>query len=454
MIEVIIGGAAACVSAGVMGVLFLKQNKQKTILETTLALVQKENQGLQALLEKKEQQNQALLQDVFDEQKRAELSEQKLESQQQQLEQWKKDQDQHLERTRASILKAGSEMSSKLLDDHKRESEIARVENEKRVQQVTEQLQEQFKQVSQSMHTLYTKMVKVEVIERALLSPQGAGALSEIALENIFKSSGLTEGQDYILQHWLSKQEGGGNRPDAVVFLPKNQILVVDSKASKFFMEHASIVEGEDSKEQKKKYDQALKQTMQQHLKDLSSRNYLDAMHDQLHQQRPIEGQYQITVMMFLPTEVALEKLRGADKNFEEKAWAQKIIPIGPAGLVNALLQSRQMIAFAVQEKSQAQINNEIKKLLGSIGALYGNAENLGDGIKSLSKKYDKFAASFNGNFLMRARKLREHGLVSSDSQNLKQLERYQVISAVNLLEGESLEEIENIQQLENIKTA
>ena len=454
--------AALCVMGGSLLFFFYHQiytkkldvlHTEKAVLETSLQYAEKEKQELVLRLTEKETQYHEASRACFEAEKKTELLEQKLTTEQTQLERWKADQERHLELTRASILKAGSEMSSKLLDDHKRESAAAHTTNEARIRQVTETLHEQFKHISESMHTVHSKMAKMDVIERALLSPQGAGNLAEITLENIFKASGLIEGQDYRLQYWVEKQDDTmAAKPDAVVFLPGNQVMVVDSKASKFFMdiEQSADRSGEDSK----KHEAGLKQTMGQHLKDLIHRNYRQGIIAQLQKDRPIKEQYQIIMMMFLPTESAVERLHNIDGQFQKKAWEHHIIPVGPAGLVNALLQSRQMIFCALQEQHSSQIIEDVKKLLGSVVTLYTLSESLGKSIKTVFEKYDKFAASFNRNFLSKARKLHKQGVTSNDQVLQRQLERYQVVTAAGVLDNEVLEEDETVKQLEHIEAA
>jgi len=419
---------------------------EKSVLENSLSYSEQSKKELMERLEDQENRLNSLQEACFDAQKKNELLVQQSQMAEKQHEIWKQDQQRHLELTRASILQAGSEMSSKLLDDHKRESEEARVQNETRIRQATEMLHNQFKQISESIHTVQDKMTKMEVIERALLSPQGAGMLAEITLENIFKASGLIEGQDYYLQYWLEKQEGlSGARPDAVVFLPGNQVMVVDSKASKFFMdmEQASAENGPS--------ETGLKQTMSQHLKDLIHRNYREGIVAQLQKVRPAKEPYQVIMMLFLPTESALERLCNIDKQFQHKAWEHRIIPVGPSGLVNALLQSRQMIFCALQAQHSDAILEDVKKLLGSVATLYNLSESLGKSIRGVFDKYDKFAASFNRNFLSKAKKLHKQGIVVQDHAFLQQLERHQILSTSGMLDAEAVEE-ENIQQLDSIK--
>ena len=69
-------------------------------------------------------------------------------------------------------------------------------------------------------------------------------------------------------------------------------------------------------------------------------------------------------------------------------------------------------------------------------------------------EKYDKFAASFNRNFLSKARKLHKQGVTSNDQALQRQLERYQVVTAAGVHDNEVLEDDETVKQLKHIEAA
>tara|TARA_B100001564_G_scaffold357932_1_gene375323 strand:+ start:1095 stop:2402 length:1308 start_codon:yes stop_codon:yes gene_type:complete len=417
--EVIIISIFSAISA-LLAIMFFvtKTQANHTIKELKTQLSQ-----LQTLIAGLQEECQLLTKQRYELDAELKIEQQKVLSQEQQMKI-------HLEASRASILKAGSELSSKLLDDHKREALNAQKQQEERIKATTEQLHQQFKHVFESMHHLSKRMQKVDTIERALLSPQGAGALAEVTLENIFKSSGLIAGQDYVMQHFIKDHDKlrGGLKPDAVVFLPGDHVMVIDSKASKFFMDLGAI----DNQQQRDHVYANIRQSMTKHLKDLITKDYKQAIDDQLKSLRKKTAGHTV-VMMFLPTESAMETLRKTDKQFEEKAWAHHIIPVGPSGLVNALLQAKLAIFRAKQEQHSEEISQGVKKLLASIGVLQSTSESLGKSLKSSMDKYDKFAGSFNRNFLSKAKQLQSY---YPDDKPFNKLHRYQVVTSADLIEG------------------
>lgn len=366
----------------------------------------------------------------------ASLTKQRIESITQEMENWNKTKEQHIEITKASMLNVGSMISSKLLDDHKRETETAKKESEKIVKQTTEDLHKKFEGVFESMSALNDRVqqsgTKVDVVHRSLLNPSGAGSLGEITLENIFKNSGLIAGQDYQMQYSVTSAEGRGLRPDAVVYLPDDNVMVVDSKASKFFVE---LGESGISPVREKELLFGLKQSMNQHLKDLTSRNYSSAIEESA-------GKKLARVYMFLPTEVALDKLRKADSNFMDKAYGQGILPVGPTGLLNELLRANMNITNAKQEENAKVIIAKVRDLLNGIAILHDHASAMGKGLKSALDRYDKFSGSFNRTFMSKAKGISKLGVDVPKLKDLEPLTQYKTTANdFKPIEGEKLEE-------------
>lgn len=261
--EIILSAVAAVFLASTAW--FFKQSvKAQSTLTNAQNLIDDAKEVLALEIEKKEN----ALHDLNESQTQTALVTQENRLLQEQMNDWQKTKEEHLTAAKASMLEASKEMSNKLLDDHKREAKSAKEDSEKRVKQTTEELNKQFQTVFESMKSLNDQVTEnrstVDVVRQSLLNPSGAGSLSEITLENIFKNSHLVPEQDYFLQHWIGS-ESGGLKPDAVVYLPGNNVMVVDSKASKFFMELGEA----DNDDERKRLGQKLKESMNQHLKDL-----------------------------------------------------------------------------------------------------------------------------------------------------------------------------------------
>src|SRR5262249_54351515 len=75
------------------------------------------------------------------------IMQQSLDGKQKELQEWEKMKDQMLKAATASVMESGSKLSSKLLEDHKRETEAARKEGEEQVRKTTEAMFTQVKEV-------------------------------------------------------------------------------------------------------------------------------------------------------------------------------------------------------------------------------------------------------------------------------------------------------------------
>ncbi len=330
---------------------------------------------------------------------------------------------QHEEAARASILKAGAEMSSKLLEDHKREAKQQKEETEQRIRKTTEDLHRQYQTITSSVESLTQNVKDMEVVRRALLHPTGAGSLGEITLENIFKNSSLREGEDYALQYAMKGEKGNALRPDAAVFLPYDSALIIDSKASKFFIDMAQM---QDGSEEKLLAEKQLKASMQQHLKSLVVRDYQYGL-------SKTEGKHQrtgqVSVLMFLPTEAALETMRRIDPYFMQNAQKQQINPVGPSGLVNILQLSKMHISTAQQEKNVGQIMEDVGRMVKNLATLHKYSDELGGHLERALNKYNQFSKSFNRNFVSSVYKLEHHGVHAPKNKEFYRLKQYQFIT-------------------------
>jgi len=102
-------------------------------------------------------------------------------------------------------------------------------------------------------------------------------------------------------------QESKRLRPDAVVFLPSESVLVIDSKASKILLEPA---EAEDAEKEEEQAYTNLASTTKQHLKALEGKDYRGAIVSSYKGSGRETEIRRIISVMYLPNEGALEKLK------------------------------------------------------------------------------------------------------------------------------------------------
>lgn len=348
----------------------------------------------------------------FEAEKQVELERQKTVASELRMKDWESQREESVKSAKAAILEAGGQMSSKLLEDHKREQEAAKKDQEERIKETNAKLLEQFGSVTQSVAALREQTQATQqqmgTVWRALSNPTGAGQLSEVGLENSLKNMGLEAGRDFIMQYGLSDRETGGRlRPDAVLFLPQDVVIVVDSKASKHVLE---LGEAKDEAQMAEARER-LKRTMAKHLNDLSSKDYANGVQEQ-YRDAGNTGKVQVMMnVMYLPTESALQHLKEADKDFHSRAEKAGIILAGPASLHGLFSLAKLQIASAKQADNQTHIIAGVQDLLESTATMLGYSEKIGDHLKKAADAFNSMASSVNRRIIPRMKKLGDLGV-------------------------------------------
>lgn len=369
------------------------------------------------------------------------------------MEDWEKTKAETLTHAKAAVLETATELSSKLLADHKKESEQAKKEAEERIKKTTEGLTQNFDHVAKSVKSLADRVAhnqeSVETVRRALSSPGGAGYFAEIGLENTLKSFGLERGRDFVVQHSVDDGDGGRKKPDAVVFLPHDSVLVVDSKASKFLLD---LAEAEGTDAEQAAYD-SLARTMNQHLRDLASKDYRGAVIESYRAAGRGKDLYRVMNVMYLPNDAALEKLKIADPEFDRKAAKANIQLAGPTGLSALIAFARMEIDLGRQAENQEKIVEAVEALLESVAVVLDHAQGVGRGLKSSANAFANMMKSANARLLPRSRTLTELGVRPAKSKALpKHLPAFQVIDH-SVIEGEAEEVPEDTGKVHRLET-
>ncbi len=341
--------------------------------------------------------------------------------------------------SKAAVLTVGQELSSKLLEDHKRENEAAKKEGEDQVKKAAETLVKQLDLVATTVAQLQGQVKsdgqRIETVVRALSNPSGAGQFGEILLANTLKSFGMIENQDFKLQFTTTDTETGQRRrPDAVIFLPGSTVLVIDCKASKFLFD---IAEAEGIVAETSAYDN-LARTMNEHLTALAGKDYRASV-IAAYRQGGFPGEIaRVISIMYLPSESAVERLQKADPSFMQRAASLQIIPAGPAGLACILSFASTEIGLSRQIENRERIVEVTQALLDSISIVLGHALGLGRGIKTAAEGFERLTKSVNRTLLPRARRLAQLGVQSTKGLPAN-LTAYQVMSTESdVIDGES----------------
>lgn len=423
----------------------------KTAAEVAAAEAAAEKARLLQLVEAANRQREALQTRLGEAETRLATRDQQVTDMELRLADWQKAiaeaKEEAVNNAKAAVLTTAREVSSKLIEDHKRETETAKKENEERVKKASEAVTLSLETVAQrvaSLHDVVAVNTKtIDTVWSALSNPGGAGYYAEIGLENTLKSFGLERGRDFVIQHTVQDAEDGRRlRPDAIVFLPAESVLVIDSKASKFVLDMA----GAESTEAEDEARARLVQTMNTHLRALAAKDYSAAVLACWRDTGRSSEIRRILNVMYLPNEGVLERLRAADPEFDRRAAQAQIVPVGPAGLAGLVGFARLDIDYGRQMENQERIVDAARRLVEAVGVALGHADKVGRNLRTAADGFADFAASINKRLLPRAKALEKLGVRPQKTRPLPpQVPAYQLVDLSQpTIEGEAEEVAED----------
>lgn len=344
----------------------------------------------------------------------------------QQAESIKNIRDESLQATKAAALEVSQSLTTQLLETHKRENAEAKKQAEEMTKRETEKLQAEFKNVVEKLAAIdgqnKNQEQKISAIWQGLISPVKATNFAEIGLENTLKVFGLTPGIDFTMQMAI---EGSRLKPDAIINLPGGNVMLIDAKTSRFFMEET----------------EKLKTTMHKHLQDLAQRDYAGAVKQK-------ENIFVVNVM-YLPTETALAKVLDADRDFTQKCIDNGIILATPSSLQLLLHIATHHIATSKQEQNYRVILAEMGKVISSLDVLFRGMAEVGSAIKNVAEKFSKLGSSVNTRLLPRVKRIIDLGVEPENNAKLPaQVQTITVTENVNFIELE--EERPLLRKVEN----
>lgn len=227
-------------------------------------------------------------------------------------------------------------------------------------------------------------------------APKARGRWGEEALRNVLEQCGLSEHTDFVTEHSIETDEGR-LRPDAIVRVPGNKLLVIDAKVSLVaYQEAFDALEAGDEAGRDAALDRHAR-SMRGHVQALGAKSYQSQFEE--------APDY---VVMFVPGEhyvaAALEK----DPELWDFAFRNKVLLATPTNLV-AIART---VAQVWRQDGLAREAREIGRMGGELyDRLAVAAEHLkrvGGGLNSAVENYNKFVGSFERNVLSAGRRLRD----------------------------------------------
>lgn len=228
---------------------------------------------------------------------------------------------------------------------------------------------------------------------------QRQGAWGEMVLERILETSGLEAGTHYETQASWRDEEGKLWRPDVVVKMPRDKIMVVDSKVS--LNDYELYVNAEDAAER----DAALRRhvaAMRNHITTLSDKGY--------HRMDDNSVDY---VMMFIPIEGAFSEALRADPGLAGFALERGVGLTTPTTLMLTLRTVEHIWAVERRESNAMEIARRAGALYDKVAGFVDSMEAVGRALDQASRSHgqamDRLTRG-SGNVIRQVEMLRELG--------------------------------------------
>lgn len=245
-------------------------------------------------------------------------------------------------------------------------------------------LKEQIDNLLKSQNILHKETA---TLARALNAPSIKGRWGEMQLRRVVELSGLSAHCDFVEQLSI-KQDENLARPDMIVTLPNNKIIVIDAKVPLEIFGDSNAENSESS---------SLVNSLRRHLQILKKKSYYK-----------LAGESPEFTVMFLPGEVFLHRALAADPMLIDYAAQQNIIIATPITLV-ALLKA---VAFGFKQEAVAQNIEEVRRLsqqlIDRVNKVGEHFDKLGRNLKQATESYNQTLSSLDSRVLVTARKLAE----------------------------------------------
>ncbi len=259
------------------------------------------------------------------------------------------------------------------------------------------QLDERVKASSES-----SRMVREEAarLSKALSRPEIRGQYGEVQLRRVAELAGMTSYCDFTEQVSVRDEDGQLQRPDMVVTLPNDRVIVVDAKAN--ISAYIEAVNAENDDERERHMERFARHTTEQ-VKKLADKKYW-ALFD---------GNSAEFVVMFVPGDHFIDAALSRNPGLLEDASQHGVILASPSTLIGLL----RAVAVGWREQAlteQAAALFELgKELHDRAATAFEHAGKLGDSIRQSVERYNRLVGSIDSRMMPTLRKFEEAGAKS-----------------------------------------
>jgi DNA recombination protein RmuC len=274
------------------------------------------------------------------------------------------------------------------------QSEIGRLERERK--QAQGELANMVRQLHEGVGGLRAETGN---LVSALKRPSTRGSWGEIQLRNVIEMAGMIEHCDFLEQSTIRSEEGAALRPDVLVKLPGEKVIVVDSKVP--LDAYLAHLEAQSDAERDAEMARHARQT-RDHISKLASKGY--------------QNQFDTTpdlVVMFVPSEGIYHAALAEDPGLIEYGVHQQVLMATPTTLIGLLRAVHYGWRQELIAESAREIAESARELHRRLARFVEPLAKAGRQLGSAVSAYNEAVGSFDSRVVPQLRRIEEAGAKS-----------------------------------------
>ena len=244
----------------------------------------------------------------------------------------------------------------------------------------------------------------------SLRSSTVRGAWGEVQLRRVLEAAGMIGRCDFDEQVGAVSGHGRAVRPDVVVRLPGDKVLVVDAKAPMTAFLDAQSDDIDDDERTTLLRDHA--EGLARHLTALAGKEYWSGFRETPEM-----------VVCFVPSDAMLGAALAAQPGLHERALAQRVVLVGPGALM-ALLRT---VAFTWHQEALSASARELldlgRDLYRRLGTLGAHTAKVGRSLQASVEAYNAMVGALESRVMVTARRMHDLDLVGEALPRLAPVE-------------------------------
>ena len=276
-----------------------------------------------------------------------------------------------------------------------------------------QQISEQHIREGQERASLKTEILSLKALNQRITEEASAltnalkgdnkkqGNWGEVILERILKESGLREGHEFETQVSAQSEQGRRLQPDVVVHLPNDKDVIIDSKVSLAAYEQYFNCDDDASRKQ---YLSAHVASIKGHIKGPGAKEY-----------QSLKGLRTLDyVLLFIPIEPAFLLAIEEEPDLVSLALNHNIMLVSPTNLLVALRTINNIWQYEYQNQNAQLIAEQAGKLYDKFVGFVSDIEKIGKALDTAHGSYDAAMnklSSGRGNLVRQVEKFREMGV-------------------------------------------